>query len=101
MTLQSPISFPLRKIFRIGPVLLIPVILGWVEICNLVIPGEREDWWQIYPLLAAYFAGVIWHAALFAVETARLAYFVYAVVHLPPLWVIWGMAMIWATKFPL
>ncbi|MCP4619855.1 MAG: hypothetical protein GY844_25895 [Bradyrhizobium sp.] len=95
------VNGPVRRLFRVGPVLmLVPTIL-WAAGWNWTLQGENDSWYIIGPLIGFLIIVLVWHLALLLVEKNRFAYFGYALVHLPLFWVTYEFAMMFATRFPL
>jgi hypothetical protein len=91
----------LIRVFRIGPVLLLPFIILWGQACNRIGADENYDWWRSYPIYAAAASAAIWHLALVVTEGQRLHYTLYAVAHLPILLFTSFLQLIHATRAPL
>src|SRR5262245_54378378 len=72
-----------RKVFRMGPVLLDPIMFLWGAAGYLSCSGECHDWWRTFPLHVGLAVSVLWHVALIATETEKKFYFGYAVFHIP------------------
>jgi hypothetical protein len=90
-----------RKLFRLGPVLLVPPTVIWAVACNGIGSEEANDWWRIYPFIGAFALAALWHLALVIRETERLRYTGYAIWHLPLFFITAEISMIYATRFPL
>ena len=90
-----------RKLFRVGPVVMLLPILLWATAWHLMLLGENQSWYIIAPLIGLLVVGLAWHIALLIFEKNRLLYSVYALVHVPVLLVAYEAAMIFATRFPL
>jgi hypothetical protein len=91
----------MRKVFRIGPVFVIGPLLLWAMGWNLALHEENQDWYIVWPMLGLLCIVVLWHVALLIAEKNRLAYAVYALLHIPAFYGIWVIARIYATRFPL
>lgn len=92
----------LRKVFRMGPVSLSPLMFLWSGVSYLSSSGESHDLWRLVPLHVGLAAAVLWHVALIAVEKERKFYLGYALFHLPVfILLVHGWAVIFATRFPL
>ena len=90
------------RAFRIGPFLLIPLVILWAVISGAAcFEGECRDLWRTLPLHGALALAVLWHLALIATDRQRKFYLAYAGLHLPTFWLLWGFAMALATNFPL
>ena len=91
----------LAKVFRVGPILLLPLIILWGEVCFRIGSSEAYDWWRTYPIYAASAAAGVWHLALIVKEEDRFHYAMYAVAYLPILLFTSFMSLIYATRAPL
>jgi uncharacterized membrane protein YadS len=91
----------MRKFFRFGPVLLLAPVLLWAAVWNSALSEENQSWYIMWPMFGFIGVAAIWHVALFVVEKERVAYFIYAVIHMPIFCGIWFGALILATRFPL
>jgi hypothetical protein len=95
----------LTRIFRIGPVLLLPLIILWGQVCyqtGTYKAHQQHDWWRSYPIYAAFAGAAIWHRALVVTEEKwRLHYIIYAIAHLPILFLTSEVSLIYATLAPL
>jgi hypothetical protein len=88
-------------VFRLGPALLLPLIILWGEACHRIGSGEAYDWWRGYPIYAASVGAAIWHLALVVKEKDWFHYTMYALAHLPILLFTSFMYLIYATRAPL
>jgi len=91
----------MRRLFRVGPALMLFPTLLWAAAWNLILHDENSSWYIVWPLVSFLAMALIWHVALIVFEKNRLAYFAYALVHIPVFWVAYVFAMIFATHFPL
>ncbi len=93
----------MNRLFRIGPILmLVPVFLWALGWDLLGPPGENHSWFIVWPMFAFVGFAALWHIVLIVRETKhRKAYLAYAILHAPAFYVIWGIAMVLATHFPL
>jgi hypothetical protein len=91
----------LIRAYRIGPVLLLPLIILWGEVCFRIGTSEAYDWWRSYPIFAAGAGAAIWHLALVIREEERFDYAMYAIVHLSILLFTSFVQLIHATRAPL
>jgi hypothetical protein len=93
----------LARVFRLGPVLLWPLVILWGEVCFRIGSGEARDWWRIYPILAAVVGAAIWHLALALVakKEDRFGQAMYAIANLPLLIVTSAIYLLYATRSPL
>ncbi len=90
-----------RKIFRLGPVVLIPFLALWAIVSFRSHSGEDLSWYYTYPAYGFVLLTAVWHVALIARETPRLFYLMYGIIHLP-VFSIWSfMALVYATRSPL
>src|SRR5262245_43519815 len=90
------------RAFRIGPFLLIPLVILWgVTSGAACSKGECHDLWRTLPLYGAMALAVRWHVALIVHEGPRRFYLAYAAIHLPLFYLFWTLAMVLATNFPL
>jgi hypothetical protein len=91
-----------NTLFRIGPVSLIPVMLAWAVICNVLHSQEDQSWYYIYPAYIALVVALVWFVALIVLaRDNRLAYLFYALVFVPIFYFIDFLAVAFATRFPL
>jgi hypothetical protein len=91
----------LRTTFRIGPVLMVVPTLAWATVWYLALQGENDSWYIVWPLIGFFAAVIIWHIALLILEKNRFAYIAYAIVFMPAFYILYGLALIFATHFPL
>jgi hypothetical protein len=91
----------LIKAFRLGPVLLLPVVFLWGKLCNQIGSWEAYDWWRGYPISGMIVAAVVWHLALIAVEKDKLNYSMYALGHFPIFLLVSFISYLHATRAPL
>jgi hypothetical protein len=87
--------------FRLGPVVLLPLIILWAQACFRVGSSEAYDWWRTYPIYAAVAVAVLWHTALLMVDKDRFHYLMYAIAHLPIFVFAAFISLIYATRAPL
>ena len=67
-----------------------------------VVPWERVlELWRTLPLYGMLAVAVVWHLALIVFEQTRGFYVVYAAIHLPAFYLLWTLALVFATNFPL
>jgi hypothetical protein len=90
-----------RRMFRLGPIVLFPLMILWAQVCYRIGSSEAYDWWRTYPLYAAVAVAVLWHAALLIVEKDRFDYLMYAIVHLPIFVYAAFISGVYATRAPL
>jgi hypothetical protein len=83
----------LIKAYRLGPPILIAAMMIWAAICRALGVEESDDLRPQLPLQAAFAVAVPWHLLLIITEKERLSYALYALVHLPILYLLWGLAM--------
>jgi hypothetical protein len=91
----------MRKVFRIGPVLMLVPTISWATAWYLILRDENDSWYIVWPLIAFLIIALVWHVALLIFEQKRLAYFAYALVHVPVFLVTYELALIFGTHFPL
>jgi hypothetical protein len=91
----------LRKLFCVGPVVMLVLTFLWATAWHLILRGENQSWYIIAPLMGFLVIGLAWHIALLIFEKNRLLYSVYALVDVPVLLVAYEAAVIFATRFPL
>lgn len=91
----------MQKIYRIGPILLILPVAVWALAWFFALSEENQAWYIVWPLEGLLGLAIIWHVALLVTESARVAYFVYALFHLPVFCGIFFLALVLATRFPL
>jgi len=80
--------------------MLVPTLI-WAAAWNLVLRGEDDSWYIVWPLMGFLATVVMWHVALLILERNRLAYLAYAVAFIPIFFVAYVLALIFATHFPL
>jgi hypothetical protein len=80
--------------------MLIPTLV-WAATWYLVLREENQSWYIAWPLIGVFVIVVIWHVALIILQKNRLAYATYAIVFVPVFYVVYGLALIFATHFPL
>ena len=76
-----------RKVFRVGPATLTLVMVAgsaayW--------PWRHYDSWPVYAILLGAFVTALWHLFLIVMEREKIAYFFYALLHMP-LYVVVGV----------
>jgi hypothetical protein len=91
----------MQKLFRIGSVLMFVPILLWAAAWNYALDEENQSWYIMWPMFGFIGLAGLWHIALLIAEKERIAYFIYAVIHMPIFYGIWVVALILATRFPL
>jgi hypothetical protein len=91
----------MRKLFRVGPVLMLVPTLLWAIAWYLILNGEDESWYIRWPLVGFLALVLVWHVALLIFEKRRLAYLAYALAHIPVFLVTYEFSLIFATHFPL
>jgi hypothetical protein len=82
-----------RRLFRLGPAILVPPMVVWAAICS-GIDSRGEEWWRVYPFFGTFALGVLWHLALAILEKERAHYVGYALCHLPLLCLAAAISMI-------
>jgi hypothetical protein len=87
-----------RRLFRVGPVILVPPMIIWAVACNGIDSEEAGDWWRIYPFVGTFALAALWHVALVILDKERLRYVGYAICHLPLLYVAAAISMIYAVR---
>jgi hypothetical protein len=90
----------LIKVFRIGPVSLLPLIILWGAVCYRIGSLEAYDWWREYPFAVMVVVALLWHLALIAVGKDRLLYSVCALAHFPIFLFATFLAYMAATRAP-
>ena len=92
----------MRTLFRVGPILTLAPLLLWAAVWNFALHEENQAWYIVWPIIALLGLTAIWHVALIIFEKGyRLPYLAYALVHMPIFWVVYVIALIYATRFPL
>ena len=94
----------LTRIFRIGPLLLLPLIILWGQVCYRIGKFEAyqlHDWWRSYPIYAAVTGAAICHLALVITEKKRLHYTIYTIGLLPISLSTSVVSLVYATLAPL
>jgi hypothetical protein len=92
----------MRKLFRIGPVLMLVPLMLWTTAWNITLQCENQDWYIVWPMVGFLGLAALWPIALVVFEKGhRYAYLAYAVVHVPIFYMIYVVAIIYATHFPL
>jgi hypothetical protein len=91
----------LTKVFRIGPVLLLPPMISWAAVCFNIGSSEAYDWWRSYPIFGAVVIAALWHLFLIGMERNRFDYMAYALVHLPVFIYVAFISGVYATRAPL
>jgi hypothetical protein len=91
----------LTKVFRIGPVLLLPIVYLWGKVCNQIGSDEAYDWWRVYPFAVMLVVALIWHLALIVVGKDKLDYSMYALGHFPIFLLVSFLSYLHATRAPL
>jgi hypothetical protein len=91
----------MRKLFRVGPVLMLVPTLLWATAWYLILHDENDSWYIVWPLVGSLAIVLVWHVALIIFEKNRLAYLAYAMAHIPVFLVTYELALIFATHFPL
>lgn len=90
------------KAFRVGPFVLIPPVMLWGVLSGMSCPrSECGELWRTLPLCGALTVAVAWHVTLIALEPPRGFYVAYAAIHLPAFYLLWTLALVFATNFPL
>jgi hypothetical protein len=90
-----------RRLFRLGPVVLLPFVILWAAACNRIGMGESYEWWRGYPMYAAIALAALWHLALLVLEKHRLDYLMNAIAHFPIFLLVAFTSYIHATRAPL
>ena len=90
-----------KKMFRLGPAVLLPLMILWAQVCFRTGTSEAYDWWRMHPIYAAVAVVVPWHVALLLVEKDRFIYLMYAVAHIPIFVVAAFISLLRATRAPL
>jgi hypothetical protein len=75
--------------------------LAWTNILAAE-ANDDEKWYIVPPMQDLVVLAVLWHIALVVVEKGRhVLYLVYAILHTPAFYVVWVIALVFATHFPL
>jgi len=93
-----------RKLFHIGPVLMLVPLVVWAVGWNVALrrTSDNDDWYIMWPMWAFLALTVLWHAALVAAEKERRSrYLIYAIVFLPTFFLLWLLAAFVATRITL
>ena len=95
----------IHNLFQIGPVLLLVPLLLWTLAWTNILTGEANDdkkWYIVPPMRDLVVLAILWHIALVVAEKGRrVLYLVYAILHIPAFYVVWVIALVFATHFPL
>jgi hypothetical protein len=92
----------MRRLFRVGPVLLLVPLILWAAAWYNVLQEENQGWYIWWPMTGFLYLAALWHIALVVSQKGhRFAYLAYAVIHMPIFWLIYVVAAIYATHFPL
>jgi len=68
-----------HKVFRLGPVLIVPVMIAGSVAYS---PWRHYDSWPAYVILLGLPVALIWHLVLITMERPRAGYVLYAAVNL-------------------
>jgi hypothetical protein len=89
----------LRRLYRIGPVLLLPIASVNLLAAVISSPGWHENWWWIGPFCTLVTLLMLWHIALIATEAParrRWRYALYAIANIPGFFIV-----AWVIVFPV
>jgi hypothetical protein len=92
------------RIFRAGPVLLVPVVLLCSAISYNSCASETEcgeQWWRMVPAYVIFALGVLWLGALLKLHGNRDLYWYYAILFAPGFFLFCMLQGAVAVRFPL
>jgi hypothetical protein len=92
------------RVFKTGPMLLVPIVLLWAAISSSSCPHEavcREQWWRIAPFYGFLAIGALWLWALLRFHGDRDLYWYYAILFAPGFYFFCMLQMAFAIRFPL